>query len=108
MAQCLIEVEFPLAEDFFADRPFEAEEAAAPGQSEPIAANSQATERFRSCRWRRIAEAGGALLPECCTHRDVLPMTGANGFDLEAWCPDCGYYKLRRTPKKREDWGERY
>ena len=29
-------------------------------------------------------------------------MTGANGFDPDAWCPDCGFYKLRRTPKKRE------
>ncbi len=38
----------------------------------------------------------------CCGHRDVLPMTGANGFDPDAWCPDCGFYKLRRTPKKRE------
>jgi len=20
----------------------------------------------------------------------------------ESWCPDCAFYKLRRTPKKRE------
>jgi hypothetical protein len=29
-------------------------------------------------------------------------MAGASGFDPEAWCPDCTFYKLRRTPKKRE------
>ena len=32
---------------------------------------------------------------------DVLPMAGTTGFDPEAWCPDCQFYKLRRTPKKR-------
>lgn len=35
-------------------------------------------------------------------------MTGANGFDPEAWCPECAYYKLRRTPKKREYYNDRY
>ena len=47
-------------------------------------------------------------MPECCGHRDVLPITGANGFDPEAWCPGCAFYKLRRTPKKREYFGDRY
>jgi hypothetical protein len=28
-------------------------------------------------------------------------MAGSTGFDPEAWCPDCTFYKLRRTPKKR-------
>ena len=65
------------------------------------AGDSAAVARFRSCRWRKAAENG---TPDCCGHRDVLPMTGANGFDPEAWCPDCGFYKLRRTPKKREDY----
>lgn len=58
-----------------------------------------AVQRFHSCRWRRAAENG---TPECCGHRDVLPLTGTNGFDAEAWCPECQYYKLRRTPKKRD------
>lgn len=62
-------------------------------------------ERFRSCRWRKTPEDG---VVECCAHRDVLPLTGAKGFDAEAWCPDCGFYKLRRTPKKREDFGFAY
>ena len=53
--------------------------------------------RFKSCRWRRPPEDG----PECCGHRDVLPIAGTTGFDPEAWCPDCTFYKLRRTPKKR-------
>src|ERR1700687_2669627 len=58
---------------------------------------SPAVARFKSCRWRRPPEDG----PECCGHRDVLPMAGTTGFDPEAWCPDCSFYKLRRTPKKR-------
>jgi hypothetical protein len=64
-----------------------------------------AAERFRACRWRRPAENG---TPECCAHRDVLPLTGANGFESIAWCPDCDFYKLRRTPKKRDDWDVSY
>lgn len=65
--------------------------------SEPISA---AVARFRSCRWRRAAENG---MPECCGHRDVLPMAGTTGFNPESWCPDCEFYKLRRMPKKREN-----
>jgi len=64
---------------------------AAPAEPSPAVA------RFKSCRWRRPPEDG----PECCGHRDVLPLAGASGFDPEAWCPDCTFYKLRRTPKKR-------
>jgi len=58
---------------------------------------SAAVARFRSCRWRKPPENGEA---ECCTHRDVLPLTGTRGFDPEAWCPDCAFFKLRRTPRK--------
>jgi hypothetical protein len=58
---------------------------------------SAAVERFRSCRWRATPEAG-----EFCTHRDVLPFAGKEGFSADSWCPECAYYKLRRTPKKRE------
>ena len=64
---------------------------------------SAAVMKFKSCRWRRPPEDG----PECCGHRDVLPMAGVN-FNPEAWCPDCEFFKLRRTPKKREDYGSRY
>jgi hypothetical protein len=70
--------------------------------SEPQApaqpAVSEAVVKFRSCRWRKPAEDGS---PECCSHRDVLPITGVHGFDPEAWCPECTFFKLRRTPKKR-------
>jgi hypothetical protein len=38
---------------------------------------------------------------EFCTHREVKPYAGTKGFDPDAWCPDCQYYKLRRAPKKR-------
>ena len=69
--------------------------------SAPEAATSEtsaAVMKFRSCRWRRPPEDG----PECCTHRDVLPMAGTSGFKPESWCPECAFYKLRRTPKKRD------
>ena len=59
---------------------------------------SPAVVRFKSCRWRRPPEDG----PECCGHRDVLPIAGTS-FNPEAWCPDCAFFKLRRTPKKREN-----
>ena len=79
-----------------------AQPAAAPPAAEPV--QSAAVLRFKSCRWRRPPEDG----PECCGHRDVLPMAGTTGFDPEAWCPDCQFYKLRRTPKKRERDDYRY
>lgn len=81
------------------ERPVSPAETPAEGGTEPPSAPaiSPAHQRFQSCRWRRAAENGN---PECCGHRDVLPMTGANGFDPEAWCPECGYYKVRRTPRK--------
>ena len=65
---------------------------------------SPAVARFKSCRWRRPPEDG----PECCAHRDVLPLAGAISFDPEAWCPDCTFYKLRRNPKKRDPNEYRY
>lgn len=75
----------------------EAPAEAAPAQTQtgtpPVSA---ALERFRSCRWK--ATEGG----EFCTHRDVLPFAGKEGFTADSWCPDCAFYKLRRTPKKRE------
>ena len=58
---------------------------------------SAAVEKFQSCRWRATPEQG-----EFCTHRDVLPFAGKEGFNAESWCPECAFYKLRRTPKKRE------
>jgi hypothetical protein len=60
---------------------------------------SAALIRFRSCRWQQPAENGNT---EFCTHREVKPYAGTTGFDADAWCPDCQYYKLRRAPKKRE------
>ena len=68
--------------------------AAAPAPAEQQV--SPATERFKSCRWK--STEGG----EYCTHRDVLPFAGKEGFTADSWCPDCSFYKLRRTPKKRE------
>ena len=69
-------------------------EEAAPA-TEP--ALSPAVEKFRSCRWRATPDQGAF-----CTHRDVLPFAGKEGFSPDSWCPECSFYKLRRTPKKRE------
>ena len=56
-----------------------------------------AVAKFNSCRWRATPDVG-----EYCTHRDVLPFAGKEGFVAESWCPECAFYKLRRTPKKRD------
>ncbi len=58
---------------------------------------SEPVRKFKSCRWRCEPDAG-----EFCTHRDVLPFAGKEGFNADSWCPECAFYKLRRTPKKRE------
>jgi hypothetical protein len=58
---------------------------------------SEAVVKFQSCRWRCDPEVGAF-----CTHRDVLPFAGKEGFVAESWCPDCAFFKLRRTPKKRD------
>ena len=58
---------------------------------------SPAVLKFKSCRWRADPDAG-----EFCTHRDVLPFAGKTSFNADSWCPECSFYKLRRTPKKRE------
>jgi len=59
---------------------------------------SLAMQRFQTCRWRKAAESG---VPDHCTHRDVQPMAGTAGFAPDAWCTDCGFFKVRRTPRKR-------
>jgi hypothetical protein len=71
------------------------------GTSMPITSDnpqSAAFVRFGSCRWQQPAENGNAAF---CTHREVKPYAGTTGFDADAWCMDCQYYKLRRAPKKR-------
>ena len=53
--------------------------------------------RFTSCRWHATQDnAAGAY----CSHGEVLPYAGVNGFKPEAWCPECKLFKLRRTIKK--------
>jgi hypothetical protein len=66
-----------------------------PETSTPLV--SEAVIKFRSCRWRKPPDEG----TECCGHRDVLPIAGTTSFDPEAWCPECTFFKLRRSPKKR-------
>jgi hypothetical protein len=60
---------------------------------------SAAWVRFRSCRWQQPKDETSPA--EFCTHREVKPYAGTTGFDPDAWCPECQYYKLRRAPKKR-------
>jgi hypothetical protein len=93
-----------LAPEAPVDPVLESPSDAAPAAAAPVdpsapapAAVSPAVEKFRACRWRATPEDG-----EFCTHRDVLPFAGKEGFVAESWCPDCAFYKLRRTPKKRE------
>jgi hypothetical protein len=74
-----------------------------PGAAAPVPVTSDnpqsaAFVRFGSCRWQQPVEDGNAAF---CTHREVKPYAGTAGFDADAWCPDCQYYKLRRAPKKR-------
>ncbi len=64
-----------------------------PGAEAPV---SPAVERFNTCRWRSQDQG------RFCTHRDVLPLSGKDGFNPDAWCGDCSFFKIRRTPKKRE------
>lgn len=73
-------------------------ETSAPAHDAPAGTESAAFARFRSCRWHQPKEDGNA---EFCTHREVKPYAGTTGFDPDAWCPDCQYYKLRRSPKKK-------
>jgi hypothetical protein len=72
--------------------------AGAPDVAAPPAEASPAMARFTSCRWQQPAEDGNAAF---CTHREVKPLAGTASFDPSAWCEDCEYYKLRRTPKRR-------
>jgi hypothetical protein len=74
---------------------------ARPAAVAPVDAPEQsaAVQRYHSCRWRKPPEEGSPA--DHCAHRDVQPMAGTTGFDAEAWCPDCQFYKVRRIPKKR-------
>jgi hypothetical protein len=78
-------------------------EPSAPAEPAATVELSAAVVKFKSCRWRRPPEDG----PECCGHRDVLPIAGTS-FKAESWCPDCTLFKLRRTPKKRSPDEYRY
>ena len=86
-----------------------AEAPAAPQDASPTTEPAPVLEsvawvRFRSCRWHQPKENGNS---EFCTHREVKPYAGTSGFDADAWCPECQYYKLRRSPKKKQP-GDEY
>ena len=92
-----------MSDPFFTPTTPEDPAKVAPGSEASPADASAAVMKFKSCRWRRPPEDG----PECCGHRDVLPIAGTS-FKPEAWCPDCSFFKLRRTPKKRNPEDYRY
>jgi hypothetical protein len=69
-----------------------------PAPASPEPPQSAGFARFNSCRWQQPQEDGNAAF---CTHREVKPYAGTAGFDADAWCPECQYFKLRRAPKKR-------
>ncbi len=77
-------------------------DAAAATPAVPVTSDnpqSAAFVRFASCRWQQPPENGNTAF---CTHREVKPYAGTTGFDPDAWCPECQYYKLRRAPKKKD------
>ena len=86
-----------------ADAPAGPQEVA-PATGPATVVESAAWVRFRSCRWHQPKENGNS---EFCTHREVKPYAGTSGFDADAWCPECQYYKLRRSPKKKQP-GDEY
>ena len=67
-----------------------------PDESTPPEEAPPAVARFRSCRWHE--QKDGAA--EYCSHQDVLPYAGRNGFNAGAWCPECAFYKVRRNTRK--------
>ena len=50
----------------------------------------------------RVAESSAVTDPAPATG-SVTPVQAPAISAAEAWCPDCTYFKLRRTPKKRDD-----
>ena len=82
------------------EAPPEVEEA----KPTPVETESVAVTRFNACRWHETQENAAPY----CANRDVLPFAGKNGFNPEAWCPDCTFYKIKRKVKKRspDEWNE--
>ena len=65
---------------------------------EPTDPEDPAVVRFKSCRWHETQDGGA----EYCSHRDVLPYAGPNGFNPGSWCLDCTFFKVRRAVKQRD------
>ena len=64
----------------------------------PPGAPEEAATRFRTCRWREQKDGEAAY----CSHQDVLPYAGRNGFNAEAWCPECAFFKARRNARRAD------
>ena len=82
------------------DNPFEPDPAppqASLDTSAPGPSTSPAVQKFLTCRWHKAADGTSAAY---CTHRDVLSMAGTAGFNADAWCTDCPYFKVKRVTRK--------
>lgn len=64
----------------------------------PAATTDIADARFHTCRWRNGTDGGVAY----CQHGEVLPYAGRNGFNPQAWCADCAFYKKARRRNRPE------
>ena len=67
-----------------------------PDRAGPEPEPTPAAVRFRACRWSVRGDG-----PEHCSNPDVLPYAGRSGFNPEAWCLDCAFYKPRRKASKQ-------
>ena len=72
--------------------------AGRPAREAPAPAPEPAVTRFRACRWHDEGDGG----TEYCRHGEVLPYAGRNGFNPQAWCLDCTFYKARRKASRRD------
>lgn len=74
------------------------DEAAESPEDASVPQDAAAVARFRSCRWH----AGLDGTAEYCSHAEVQPYAGRNGFNAESWCPECAFYKARRSARRRD------
>ena len=89
-----------MVDDAVAPTPTAPDEAAEPQDEAPLPEGAAAAvARFRSCRWHAPQDDTTA---EYCSHPEVQPYAGRNGFNAESWCPECEFYKARRSARRRD------
>jgi len=73
-------------------KPEIAEESAS-DRKEKTQQENTALKRFKECRWHKNQNVGASY----CSHGEVVPFTGKNGFKPQAWCPECSFFKTKRA-----------